>query len=81
MLIRFMVKLLAYTICLHLLAVVFVCWLIAVGTEADPTMPSSTDSGSLVCHDNASLVQQGDVERCVCDPGYSGDGMNCEGKQ
>ena len=72
---------LAFKACLyHSLDSVCLLIYVAAGTEANPTVPSSTDSGPAVCHANASLVQQGGVERCVCDPGYSGDGVNCEGK-
>ena len=44
-------------------------------------MPTTTDREPANCNANAMRVRQGDVERCVCNPGYSGDGVSCEGKQ
>ena len=43
----------------------------------DPTVPSSTDADA--CDTNARLVSQGGIDRCVCNPGYVGNGFNCEG--
>ena len=33
------------------------------------------------CDDNAHFVHQGNQGICVCDPGYTGDGFQCEGKR
>ena len=63
--------------------VLSVCLCTAVATDANPTMPSTTDDrGPVVCHANANLVRQGDDDdKCVCKPGYTGDGVNCTGKR
>ena len=53
-----------------------------VVTEVFPTLPSTTDSEPVECHPNARLVWLKHDEICVCNPGYSGDGVNnCDGKQ
>ena len=44
------------------------------------TDSSSTTEDDAQCHANARFISQGGVGKCVCNPGYDGDGFDCEGR-
>ena len=43
------------------------------------TDSSSTTDGDVQCHVNAQFISQGGVGKCVCNIGYDGNGIVCEG--
>lgn len=50
-----------------------------VAIATNPTVVSGTDADA--CDADAQLVRQGEVDRCVCNPGYTGNGLICEGNK
>ena len=44
------------------------------------TDSSITTDDDAQCHSNAHFMSQGGMGNCVCNPGYHGNGFDCEGR-
>ncbi len=44
-----------------------------------PALADCTNDAS-ICHENALCTEMDGSSMCVCNPGFSGDGLTCEGE-